>query len=71
MVEDKEEAAETSRSNGHSIGMEGARAGWKWQRTQLQDADRWVRERARARPLVALAAVIVAGYCVGRLVARL
>ncbi len=71
MFESETEAGQSLRGNGHSVGTEELRAKWDQTRTQLQDVDRWARQRARDRPFVALAAVIVAGYCIGRLVARL
>ncbi len=71
MFESEIETGERLQGNGHNAGTERLRATWDQTRTQLQDADRWARELARERPLVALAAIVVAGYCIGRLVARL
>ncbi len=70
MFESEGAGDESLRGNGHG-GAEPLRARWEQGRAQLRDADRWARELARERPFVALAAVIVAGYCIGRLVARL
>ena len=36
----------------------------------LRNADVWVREAAQRQPLLALGAALVAGYAVGRMLAR-
>ncbi len=57
--------------NGHSSASVHLRETWQQTQTQLQDLDRQARNFARERPLTALAAALLAGYVVGRLVARL
>lgn len=57
--------------NGHSSASAHLRETWQQTQTQLRGLDRQARNFARERPFAALAAALVAGYVVGRLVARL
>lgn len=70
MFESGEETT-SMRGNGHNSTTEHLRETWHQTQNQLQGLDRQTRDFARQRPFAALATALVAGYFVGRLVARL
>ena len=72
MFESKEQTTIGSMGgNGHTSTGEQLRERWHQTQTQFQGLDRQARDFARERPFAALATALVAGYFVGRLMARL